>query len=412
MVATSKNEPNAVVSSKVEALYDSYPFPPDPLIDGDPVGYNWRWHYPSAYAFCTGRAPSPLPSPLRILDAGCGTGCGTEYLVHLNPTASVMGIDLSAGALAVATDRLTRSVGEDGLARTTFEHRSIFDVADLPGSGFDHINCVGVVHHTPDPLRAVRALAAKLNDGGILHLFVYASHGRWEISLMQQAISLLQPARGGDTVDYNEGVRIGRELFAKLPGDNRLVKREASRWSQENKRDATFADMYVHPQEVDYDIPSLFELIDQSGLDFLGFSNPGNFDLARILGNTPELLERAQALPEREQYRLVELLDPDSVTHFEFFLGKAVSVTSWDDDEALLAAKVSLSECTHGWPAMFLFDRDYMPVELGKAEHAFLTVAVDGKGASTVRDAVEASGLSLDVVRELRRKAVIVLAEA
>lgn len=28
MVATSKNEPNAAVSSKVEALYDSYPFPP------------------------------------------------------------------------------------------------------------------------------------------------------------------------------------------------------------------------------------------------------------------------------------------------------------------------------------------------------------------------------------------------
>lgn len=28
MVATSKNEPNAAVSSKVEALYDKYPFPP------------------------------------------------------------------------------------------------------------------------------------------------------------------------------------------------------------------------------------------------------------------------------------------------------------------------------------------------------------------------------------------------
>lgn len=32
MVATSKNEPNAVVSSKVEALYDSYPFPPGMLL--------------------------------------------------------------------------------------------------------------------------------------------------------------------------------------------------------------------------------------------------------------------------------------------------------------------------------------------------------------------------------------------
>ena len=384
----------------------------DPLIDGAPVGYNWRWHYPSAYAFCTGRAPTPLPSPLRILDAGCGTGCGTEYLVHLNSTAAVTGIDLSAGALAVAKDRLTRSVGREGLARTTFEHRSIFDVEDLPGTGFDHINCVGVVHHTPDPLRAVRALASKLNDGGILHLFVYASHGRWEISLMQQAISLLQPERGGKTVDYKEGVRIGRELFDKLPEDNRLVKREVNRWSQENKRDATFADMYVHPREVDYDILTLFEMIDASGLDFLGFSNPGNFDLARILGNAPELLERARALPEREQYRLVELLDPESVTHFEFFLGKGVSVTSWEDDEALLAAKVSLSECTHGWPAMFLFDRDYMPVELSEADHKFLTVAVDGKGGATVKEAVAASGLDLDVVRELRRKAVIVLTES
>lgn len=32
MVATSKNEPNAAVSSKVEALYDSYPFPPGMFI--------------------------------------------------------------------------------------------------------------------------------------------------------------------------------------------------------------------------------------------------------------------------------------------------------------------------------------------------------------------------------------------
>lgn len=78
--------------------------------------------------------------------------------------------------------------------------------------------------------------------------------------------------------------------------------------------------MYLHPQEVDYDIEALFRLIDQSGLKFLGFSNPAAFDLERIFKGNDELLEMARGLGEREQYQLIELLDPESVTHFEFFL--------------------------------------------------------------------------------------------
>ncbi|MDB9444235.1 MAG: hypothetical protein ACKO9I_17555, partial [Sphaerospermopsis kisseleviana] len=47
-----------------------------------------------------------------------------------------------------------------------------------------------------------------------------------------------------------------------------LVKREKERWAMENQRDECFADMYVHPQETDYNIDTLFELIDASELDY------------------------------------------------------------------------------------------------------------------------------------------------
>ena len=173
------------ISQAVEQLYDTYPFPPETLLDEPPLGYNWRWNWPVAYGFCTGQKPKT--QAIRILDAGCGTGVGTDYLVHLNPEADVTAIDLSGGALEVAQERCQRS-GSDNV---TFHHLSIYDVGQLEGE-FDLINCVGVLHHLPDPIRGIQALASKLAPGGLFHIFVYAELGRWEIQLMQKAIALLQ----------------------------------------------------------------------------------------------------------------------------------------------------------------------------------------------------------------------------
>jgi len=44
--------------------------------------------------------------------------------------------------------------------------------------------------------------------------------------------------------------------------------------------------MYVHPQEIDYNIETLFKLIDTSGLEFLGFSNPAYWQKDRLLATT------------------------------------------------------------------------------------------------------------------------------
>lgn len=387
-------------STAVQRLYDTYPFPPEPLLDEPPPGYNWRWNWLAAYSFCTGQKPPR--QDVRILDAGCGTGVGTEYLVHLNSHASVVGIDLSGGALEVARERCRRS----GASRVEFHHLSLYDAEKLEGE-FDLINCVGVLHHLPDPIRGIQSLAAKLAPGGLMHIFVYAELGRWEIQLMQKAIALLQ---GNQRGDYQDGVKVGRQLFESLPENNRLVKREKERWSLENQRDANFADMYVHPQEIDYNIETLFELIDASGLEFIGFSNPQYWQWERLVGKNPELMERAKGLSTRERYRFIELLDPD-ISHYEFFLGRSPLVKSdWSSDEALLAAIPERNSCMDGWPSQCIFNYDYQIINLSAEEFKFLQ-ACDANSAESrsVREILSEVNLGLEGVRSLLNQQLIML---
>jgi SAM-dependent methyltransferase len=384
------------VSAAVAKLYDTYPFPPEPILDEAPPGYNWRWNWSTASNFCTGMKPQK--QDVRILDAGCGSGVSTEYLVHLNPEAQVVGIDLSAGTLDVARERCQRS----GANRVEFHQLSLFDVEQLPGE-FDLINCVGVLHHTNDPIRGIQALAKKLAPGGIFHIFVYGELGRWEIQLMQKAISLLQGEKKGD---YRDGVEVGRKIFASLPESNRILKREKERWALENHRDENFADMYVHPQEIDYNIDTLFELIDASGLEFIGFSNPAFWDIDRLLGKAPDIIERAKNLSERQLYRLIELLEPET-SHYEFFLARPpLTKADWKNDHNLLAAIPDVSPCIDGFPSQTIFNLDYRIVNLSNQEFGFMQECDGNKSVGEILKGVE---FGLDGVRSLQHQQLIML---
>lgn len=400
-------ETKSDITASVKQLYDTYPFPPDPLLDEPPPGYNWRWSWPLAYSFCTGQKPPTFD--IRILDAGCGTGSSTEYLVYLNPQASVTAIDLSPVALDIAKERCRRSLqsyNQSGnlppLEMPNFQNMSLYDVGQLEGE-FEFINSVGVLHHLADPVRGLQALATKLAPGGIIHIFVYAELGRWEISLMQEAIGLLQGDQRGD---YQDGVAIGRKIFASLPEENRLVKYEKQRWAIENHRDECFADMYVHPHEIDYNVNTLFDLIDASGLVFLGFSNPEYWDLERLLGKETALMDKAQNLSDRDRYRLIEVLDPE-ISHYEFFLGRPpLPSHRWSNDGYLLGATPELSPCLHGWPSQTIFDANYKLVTLSINEFEFLQ-KVDG--IKTVNEILAEVNLTLDDVRSIFGRQFILL---
>ena len=394
------------INQAVAKLYNTYPFPPDPLSDLEPPGYNWRWSWTAAYSFCTGIKPDT--QDIRILDAGCGTGSGTDYLIYQNPGAEVTAIDLSEKALAVAEERCNRSgVIAKHDKPVNFYNLKLEEATQLEGE-FDLINCVGVLHHLPEPDKGIKALAEKLKPGGILHVFVYAELGRWEISLMQKAIALLQGDRRGD---YRDGVKVGREIFARLPENNRLVKQEKERWALENHRDEAFADMYVHPQEIDYNIDTLFDLIDASGLNFVGFSNPKYWQLDRLVGESEELMSRSKNLSNRALYRLIELLDPN-LTHYEFFLAKPpLNKQDWSDDEALNNAIPELHPCMQGFPSKSFLNFEYQMEKLSDNEYEFMVVCENNEERS-VKDILANCQLNLAGVRSLFERQLIILSSS
>jgi SAM-dependent methyltransferase len=360
----------------VSAFYDRFPYPGDPLQDGPPPGYNWRWCIDSAWAAATGALPPRSDQgerPWRILDAGCGTGVSTDYLCHLNPGSSVLAVDISAGALEVARERTRRSGAAKAVRELRIEQRSLLDLA--AEGPFDYINSVGVLHHLREPEAGLQSLAGLLRPGGLLHLFLYADGGRWEIHRTQRALARLAVGSGA------EGLRLGRQLLAELPEGNRLRQHHERRWIVDTAADANFADMYLHPQETSYNLDRLLAFVASAGLEFAGFSNPEVWSPARLLSG--ELLERAQGLSQLEQWSLVEELDPD-ISHFEFFLSHgAVRAPDWSDDEVLLAARGEINRCLWGWPATRLMGPDLMPLDVSE-EGLVLMAAVESAPAVAI----------------------------
>ena len=384
--------PSDAATPAVSAFYDRFPFPGDPLQDGPPPGYNWRWCHHSVLASVHGVIPMGQEQP-RILDAGCGTGVSTDYLCHLNPGADVVGVDISDGALAVAQERLKRSGARQVVRSLRQEQRSLLDLGDE--TPFDYINSVGVLHPLREPEAGLAALAKLLAPQGLLHLFLYANAGRWEIHRTQKALTLLQAGTGGD------GLRLGRELFETLPESNRLRRHHEQRWAMDCAPDANFADMYLHPQETSYNLERLFAFIRTAGLQFAGFSNPEVWDPARLLQG--ELLEKAQALPTLQQWRLIEQLDPD-ISHFEFFLSEAPVVTSVRTDADLAAARGLRQPCLWGEPDPIL-GRNMEPIQLSDAAKELLR-CVDAQP-----DAALGSMGSADLLRDLVDRQILLLRE-
>lgn len=95
----------------------------------------------------------------KILDVGCGGGILSEGLARSG--ASVTGIDLGGELLSVARDHASDS----GL-EINYRQISVEALADeVPGS-FDHVTCMEMLEHVPDPASVVRACATLVKPGG------------------------------------------------------------------------------------------------------------------------------------------------------------------------------------------------------------------------------------------------------
>lgn len=114
-----------------------------------------------------------------VIDGGCGAGRFTDIAAKTG--ARVVAIDLSSAVDACHQLNLERD-------NVCVVQASLFELP-FAGETFDHGFTIGVIQHTPDPLRALRVLAGKIRKGGQLGVSWYKKY--WYTYLHQKY--LLRP---------------------------------------------------------------------------------------------------------------------------------------------------------------------------------------------------------------------------
>ncbi len=105
---------------------------------------------------------------LRVLEVGCGTG--GDLFRFTKAGARAIGVDLSMTSLALVRRRFDL-VGQPACV-TLADAESL----PFPDGSFDLVYSWGVLHHAPDPARAIREVHRVLIDGGLVRVMLYHRH--------------------------------------------------------------------------------------------------------------------------------------------------------------------------------------------------------------------------------------------
>ncbi len=201
-------------------------------------------------------------APLRVLDAGCGTGNTMLALARRLPDAQFRGIDLSASSLEIARN----SAADVGLTNVEFRQGDLRDpLAD--GQPFDVVLCMGVLHHTADMPAVLGRLREALTDEGDLYLWVYGAHGRYRHRLNARLLRMLLEAgpESDDPIafasEFLEHTGNGTPLADLAPATERIA---AS--ADVLRNPAWIADQFLHPHDEHFDLERLLATAEGSGL--------------------------------------------------------------------------------------------------------------------------------------------------
>lgn len=298
---SSASEPTSqqdIVSSRVAQQYDQHPYP-----RWTALGNYQKTHYgkalkrlfPGRLADCAISVRANLDNPLKVLVAGCGTGRHALRLARFFEPLEVTAIDLSLKALSWAQMRANAL-----RVPLTLRHLDLRKVADL-GQTFDVIECSGVLHHMPDPLAGLKALAGVLAPGGIIKIALYSSTAREQISRLRSM--MLSSEASGDLFDgpnENTGSQepskaavspaiedaslrqlrygiLNGDVAQALGGDWQPVLESADFYSLSGCRD-----LLCHEQEITFDIEQIEQtLLKPAGLNWVGLLPPAGFNASQ-----------------------------------------------------------------------------------------------------------------------------------
>ena len=98
---------------------------------------------------------------MRVVDVGCGGGILTEGLAKQH--ADALGIDLSGDLIDIADLH-----GIETGIKVNYQKISVETLAEQQPESFDHVTCMEMLEHVPDPESIIVACAKLVKPGGMV----------------------------------------------------------------------------------------------------------------------------------------------------------------------------------------------------------------------------------------------------
>lgn len=252
------------VTATVASHYENYPYP------------RWLDLHRSAEVspkiglkdFCGGNPPAFLDQPFKVLVAGAGTGRqAVDASYRYGHLASIVAIDLSRASLAYGRRMAERL----GIQNIEFIQADLHNL-DAFSDPFHIIECIGVMHHTPDVFAAWSSLVSKLSRDGMMAVGLYSAISRTNIATLRS----MPGAPGASAPD-----QVARSYRASLmkPDAPEAAKRL---WRSEDFYSLNeFRDLVLHPNEIQLTLPDIERFLQTHQLTFCGFLQPSLWPIYR-----------------------------------------------------------------------------------------------------------------------------------
>ncbi len=262
---------------------------------------NWEWFDPS-HAYRVLWPDREYRHDLDILIAGCGTNQAAVFAFN-NPDAKVLAVDVSQPSL----DHQEYLKDKHGLWNLELRLLPIEELPTLERD-FDLVVSTGVLHHMADPLTGMKSVAACLRPDGVAGIMLYAKYGRLGVEVLESVFRDLN-LRQDDA-----SLRVVRETISLLPADHPV--RSYLKIERNSQFDAVLVDTFLHGRARNYTVNDCLDLVESAGLAFQGWLHKAPYYPHDLVTASAELYPAVGALPEAQQWALMERIHSSNACHF------------------------------------------------------------------------------------------------